>query len=98
MQKECHVAVKIIYIFIYKMADRSRGRPEGILFNSYYTEKENSEFKPVKLRLKIDLVPYPARAEGLVNMVNRVREGTTPFPYIYIYIYMCVCVCVCVCN
>ena len=29
--------------------------------------KENSEFKPVKLRLKIDLVSYPARAEGLVN-------------------------------
>ena len=25
--------------------------------------------KPVKLRLKIDLVSYPARAEGLVNMV-----------------------------
>ena len=24
-----------------------------------------SEFKPVKLRLKIDLVSYPARAEGL---------------------------------
>ena len=33
-------------------------------------EKENSEFKPVKLHLKIDLVSYPARAEGLVNMVN----------------------------
>ena len=32
-------------------------------------EKENSEFKPVKLRFKIDLVSYPARAEGLVNMV-----------------------------
>ena len=31
-------------------------------------EKENSEFKPVKLRLKIDLVSYPARAKGLVNM------------------------------
>ena len=30
-------------------------------------EKENSEFKPVKLRLKIDLVSYLARAEGLVN-------------------------------
>ena len=29
-------------------------------------EKENSEFKPVKLRLKVDLVSYPARAEGLV--------------------------------
>ena len=28
-------------------------------------EKENSEFKPVKLRLKIDLVSYPARAERL---------------------------------
>ncbi len=27
-------------------------------------EKENSEFKPVQLRLKIDLVSYPARAEG----------------------------------
>ena len=32
-------------------------------------EKENSEFKPVKLRLKMDLVSYPARAEGLVNMI-----------------------------
>ena len=31
-------------------------------------EKENSEFKPVKLRLKIDLVSYPARVEGSVNM------------------------------
>ena len=31
-------------------------------------ENENSEFKPVKLRLKIDLVFYPAQAEGLVNM------------------------------
>ena len=37
-------------------------------------EKENSEFKPAKLRLKIDLVSYPARAEGLGK-------------YIYIYIY-----------
>ena len=31
-------------------------------------KKENSDFKPVKLCLKIDLVSYPARAEGLVNM------------------------------
>ena len=29
---------------------------------------ENSEFKPVKLRLKADLVSYPTRAEGLINM------------------------------
>ena len=28
-------------------------------------EKENSEFRPVKLRLEIDFVSYPARAEGL---------------------------------
>ena len=28
-------------------------------------QKENSDFKPVKFRLKIDLVSYPARAEGL---------------------------------
>ena len=28
-------------------------------------EKENSELKHVKLRSKIDLVSYPARAEGL---------------------------------
>ena len=34
-------------------------------------EKENSEFKPVKLRLKIDLMSYPAWAEGLVNMIDR---------------------------
>ena len=32
--------------------------------------KENSELKPVKLRLKIDLVSYPARAEGLGEYDN----------------------------
>ena len=32
--------------------------------------KEYSDFKPVKLRLKIDLVLYPARAEELVNMIK----------------------------
>ena len=36
-------------------------------------EKENSEFKPDKLRLKIDLGSYPARTEGLVNMVNQLK-------------------------
>ena len=38
-------------------------------------EKENSDFKPVKLRLKIDLVSYPARAEGLVNMISTALEN-----------------------
>ena len=33
-------------------------------------EKENFGFKPVKFRLKIDLVSYTARAEGLVNMIR----------------------------
>ena len=31
--------------------------------------RKNSEFKPVKLRLKIDLVSYPARAGGGVNRI-----------------------------
>ena len=31
---------------------------------------KNSEFKPVKLHLKIDPVSYPARAKGLVNMIR----------------------------
>ena len=39
-------------------------------------EKENSEFKPLKLRLKIDLVSYPARAEGLVNMIMILNRNT----------------------
>ena len=42
-------------------------------------EKENSEFKPVKLRLKIDLVSYPARTEGLGKYVS---------PRIYICVAM----------
>ena len=50
-------------------------------------EKENSEFKPVKLHLKIDLVSHPARAEGLVNMI-----------YIYIYIYICINMFICIYN
>ena len=33
-------------------------------------EKENSEFQPVKLRLKIDLVSYPAIAEGVGKYGN----------------------------
>ena len=52
------------------------GKQEGRLGSSALVrqlvlEKENSEIKPVKpvkLRLKIDLVSYPAQAEELVNM------------------------------
>ena len=47
-------------------------------------EKEKSEFKPVKLRLKIDLVSYPARAEGLVNMIVFVMGGRWPYSWYFV--------------
>ena len=40
-----------------------------------YTWNHLTVYKPVKLRLKIDLVSYPARAEGLVIKVNRVQTN-----------------------
>ena len=43
-------------------------------------EKENSELKPVKLRLKMDLVSYPARAEGLVNKKQTQRSKIKKLP------------------
>ena len=42
----------------------------SLLVRQLVLEKENSEFKPVKLRLKIDLVSYPAR--GLVNRISSI--------------------------
>ena len=39
-----------------------------IMMMIYIYQKENSEFKPVKLRLETDFVSYIARAEGLVNI------------------------------
>ena len=46
--------------------------------------KENSELKPVKLRLKIDLVSYPAQAEGLVNMINYIFSSIgSKWQYMY---------------
>ncbi len=47
-------------------------------------EKENSEFKPVKLRLKIDLVSYPVRAEGLVIMIPRSLIVKAPLSTSYV--------------
>ena len=37
---------------------------------------KQKEFKPVKLHLEIDLVSYPARAEGLVNLVTCVYTSS----------------------
>ena len=44
-------------------------------------EKEKSEFKPVKLRLKIDLVSYPARADGVgkYGVLNLSRDTVSVF-------------------
>ena len=48
-------------------------------------EKENSEFKRVKLRLKFDIVSYLARAEGLVNMALARPVGQfTQLFYLYL--------------
>ena len=48
--------------------------------------KENSEFKPVKLCLKIDVVSYPARAEG---SVNRIILGIIIIGHIRMYVPVC---------
>ena len=42
----------------------------SVLVRQLVLEKECSELKPVKLRLKIDLVSYPARAGVGVNMIK----------------------------
>ena len=52
-------------------------------------EKENSELKPVKLRLKFDLVSYPARAERLVNMIQMVLEMGSKLLYSYYFVECC---------
>ena len=58
-------------------------KPESVLENEMHkilwafeiqTDHLGSEFKPVKLRLKIDLVSYPARAEGLENMITSAKK------------------------
>ena len=58
------------------MGKQQDGLGSSALVRQLVQEKENSEFKPVKLRLKIDLVSYPARAEGLVN--STLGKGMNP--------------------
>ena len=48
----------------------------------------NSEFKPVKLHLKIDLVSYPARAEGLVNRINT-NNSIQHYSFVYTQLNCC---------
>ena len=49
-------------------------------------EKENSEFKPVKLRLKIDFVSYPAREEGLGKSDNQSIVHKAFYCYLFHFI------------
>ena len=67
-------------------------------------EKENSEFKLVKLHLKMDLVLHPAYVEGLVNTyicVNRgvsmyIREFIPVFLSVHVFEYVCGCLFECI--
>ena len=44
----------LIYIYIYKLADRCRGRPEGSLFNRYYTVGEGANPFPGLLHFTLN--------------------------------------------
>ena len=44
-------------------------------------ENENSELKPVKLRLKIDLVSHPAHTEGLGKYVHKLIGSYNQFSF-----------------
>ena len=66
----------------------------------------NLFFRPVKLRIKIDLVAHLTRADKLINTHTHTHTHiyiyidiyTHTHTHTYIYIYMCVCACVCVCD
>ena len=60
------------------MGKQQDGLGSSALVRQLIQEKENSEFKPVKLRLKIDLVSYPARVEGLGKQYLYPERHTTP--------------------
>ena len=58
----------------------------------FIKEKENTEFKPVKLRLKSDFVSSPARSEGLGNyrnieclhaLADRKQTQTLAYPWLW---------------
>ena len=54
-----------------KISAKIRWQTYRTIFSYLSLNKMNtSGWKPVKLRLKIDLVSYPARAEGLVNSIR----------------------------
>ena len=58
-----------VCVVIKVKSDNSLSSQQFSKFILLVMEKEYSEFKPVKPRLKIDLVSYPTRAEGLVNSI-----------------------------
>ncbi len=55
-------------IILHPAMGKQSGRlGSSALVRQLVLEKENSELKPVKLCLKIELVSYPGRVEELVN-------------------------------
>ena len=51
-------------------------------------EKENFEFKPAKIRLKIDLVLHTARSDGLVYIYIYIRKLIAINIVIWSYVYL----------
>ena len=59
-----------------------------ILVRPPVKEKENSEFKNVKLRSKIDLVTHFASLKGVSRHTHTHTHTHTIYIYIYIHIYI----------
>ena len=57
--------------------------------------KKTQNLKPVKLRLKIDLVSYPPRAEGFINIYTYTDMFIYTYTHVYIHIYTHVYVHIC---
>ena len=74
-------------VILHPAMDKLQGRLGSSTLVRQPIKKENSEFEPIKLRLKIDLVSKYARVEGLVNKyfdvpvlyVRQYATGTSPF-------------------
>ena len=58
---------EFIYIYIF-LSNFIRVLHTVIWYQVFWEfQKENSEFKPIKLNLKIDIMLHPASVEGLIN-------------------------------
>ena len=72
-----------VWIQLFSLQLWVNSRADWFLLPWFFSLGErNSEFKPVKLRLKIDLVSYPTRTEGLVNMIIKIKSTLQYVEYI----------------